>query len=73
MNKIMIKDRSIGPGFPTYVIAEIGFNHEGKVELGLEMIDAAASAGVDAVKFQTFKANRLALESWEHFDLIKHG
>ncbi len=73
MSKLTINKRSIGSGQPAYVIAEIGFNHEGKVELGLEMIEAAATAGVDAVKFQTFKANRLTLESWEHFDLIKHG
>ena len=73
MTHLTINGRSIGPGHPAYVIAEIGFNHEGKVELGLEMIEAAATASVDAVKFQTFKANRLTLESWEHFDLIKHG
>ncbi len=73
MKTIMIRDRAIGHGCPTYVIAEIGFNHEGKVDLGLEMIEAAAAAGVDAVKFQTFKADQLTLKSSEHFELIKHG
>jgi len=37
------------------VIAEIGNNHEGSFDVALEMVDRAAEAGVDAVKFQTFK------------------
>jgi N-acetylneuraminate synthase/N,N'-diacetyllegionaminate synthase len=73
MTSITIDGRAIGPGHPCYVIAEIGFNHEGKVDLALEMIEAAAAAGVDAVKFQTYKAAGLTLESHEHFELIKHG
>jgi len=42
-----------------YVIAEIGCNHNGDVNLAKEMVDAAVHAGVDAVKFQTFKADKL--------------
>ena len=42
------------------VIAEIGNNHEGSFELAQEMIRSAAGTGVDAVKFQTFKASNLA-------------
>ena len=41
------------------IIAEIGNNHEGDFELAKEMIDAAAEAGADAVKFQTITPNRL--------------
>lgn len=42
------------------VIAEAGVNHNGQLALGLDLVDAAAEAGADAVKFQTFSAKRLA-------------
>jgi len=50
--EIKIGDRLVGDGHPTYIIAEIGINHNGDVEIAKQMIDAAAFAGVDAVKFQ---------------------
>ena len=42
----------VGPGNPVYVIAEIGINHNGDLDLALQLIDAAVDAGCDAVKFQ---------------------
>lgn len=44
---------------PVFVIAEAGVNHNGDVGLALELVDVAAAAGADAVKFQTFQADRL--------------
>jgi len=53
MNReIRIGDKLVGDGHPTYIIAEIGINHNGRVEIAKELIKAAAEAGVDAVKFQ---------------------
>jgi len=50
----------IGQGCPVFVIAEAGVNHNGDVGLARQLIDAAISAGADAVKFQTFNAEAIA-------------
>ncbi len=50
--KMKIGNKLVGDGHPTYVIAEIGINHNGDVDIAKQMIDAAVHAGVDAVKFQ---------------------
>ena len=50
--RIRIGDRWVGAGAPVFVIAEIGINHNGSVELAKRLIDGAVLAGVDAVKFQ---------------------
>jgi sialic acid synthase SpsE/sugar phosphate isomerase/epimerase len=52
MPVIRIADRLVGDEHPTFIIAEIGVNHNGILDLALELIDAAAEAGADAVKFQ---------------------
>jgi len=54
MKKVYINQRGIGEGFPVYVIAEIGINHNGDVKLAAETIDAALESGADAVKLQTY-------------------
>jgi N-acetylneuraminate synthase len=52
MTSVGIGERAIGDGEPCFVIAEIGINHNGDPELARQLIDAAAEAGCDAVKFQ---------------------
>ena len=49
---VTIGSRVVGGGRPVYVIAEIGLNHNGDVDLAKRLIDVAADAGADAVKFQ---------------------
>ena len=50
--EIRIGNRMVGDGYPAYVIAEIGINHNGDLGIAKQMIDAAVHAGVEAVKFQ---------------------
>lgn len=51
-NKVKIGSKFIGEGQPVYIIAEIGINHNGSLELAKKLIDGAVYAGCDAVKFQ---------------------
>ena len=57
---IKIRHRMICSVSTPCVIAEIGVNHEGSLEKAKELIELAHTAGADAVKFQTFKAETLA-------------
>jgi len=59
MPVIKIGDRLVGDGTPTYIIAEIGVNHNGILEYAFELIDAAVDAGTDAVKFQKRKLDQI--------------
>ena len=49
---MQIGNKEIGTGNPTYIIAEIGINHNGDLEIAKQLIDTAVTAGCDAVKFQ---------------------
>jgi N-acetylneuraminate synthase/N,N'-diacetyllegionaminate synthase len=72
MNFIKIVDKKIGGDSPTFIIAEIGVNHNGSVELAKEMIDNAKAIGADAVKFQTFKTESLVKKSLkDFFEMVK--
>jgi N-acetylneuraminate synthase len=50
--EIKLGNKTVGDGHPAYIIAEIGINHNGDLNIAKQMIDAAVHAGVDAVKFQ---------------------
>ena len=56
---INITGRKVGPGHPCFIVAEAGVNHNGRLEMARHLVDMAAQAGADAVKFQTFKAEKV--------------
>jgi len=62
MEPFDIDGRPVGPGEPTFVIAEAGSNHNGDLETAKQLIDVAVEAGADAVKFQTFRAEDMYVE-----------
>lgn len=54
-----VGNKFVGEEEPTFIIAEVGSNHDGNLQQAIRLIDIAAEAGVDAVKFQAFKADKL--------------
>lgn len=59
MKEIRLSGRTIGYGHPCFVVAEAGVNHNGDPRLAKRLVDVAVEARADAVKFQTFRAERL--------------
>jgi N-acetylneuraminate synthase len=60
LQQVTLGTRSLRPGSRPYVIAEIGVNHEGDLDLAKTLIDLAKEGGADAAKFQSYKAGRIA-------------
>lgn len=66
MRKIRIEGRRIGDGEPVFVVAEAGINHNGSLDMARRLVDSAADAGCDAVKFQKRSVRAmLAREAYE--------
>ena len=61
MNTFSINNRNINQNNPTYIIAELSCNHNQDIQLAYQLIDAAAEAGADAVKLQTYTADTITL------------
>lgn len=59
MEIVNLAGRLVGPGQPPYVIAEIGSNHNGDLDLAKKLIDSAKACGADAVKFQSWSKSSL--------------
>ena len=57
--RLDVGERKIGPGYPTYVIAEIGNNHQGSLEMAKKLVDEAIAANADCAKFQMRDLNSL--------------
>ena len=72
MKKVVrVQGRAVGAGHPTFLIAEIGTNHNGDLNLALEMVKAAAASGADAVKFQTVCADASYIEGSFAYNVFK--
>jgi len=67
--QLRIGNRRIGDGDPSFVIAEIGNNHNGSYELALQLIDAAAAAGADCAKFQMRDMGQLYVNAGDSNDM----
>ncbi len=63
MNVVHIGDRPVGDGAPVYIVAEAGSNHDRDLAQARRLIEVAAEAGADAVKFQTFLADQIVAET----------
>jgi N,N'-diacetyllegionaminate synthase len=77
MNTIKLGEVEVGAGKPPYIIAEVGSNHNGDMNLCRQLIDEAALAGADAVKFQSWTDKSLIAEeeyanNTEYSDKKKH-
>ncbi|WP_069650359.1 N-acetylneuraminate synthase [Caloranaerobacter ferrireducens] len=66
LNKDLLRDR-------TFIIAEAGVNHNGDLHLAKKLVDAAADAKVDAIKFQTFRADKLVTKKAEKAEYQKQN
>lgn len=64
---MLIGQKVIGSGSQVFVIAEIGINHEGSVSQAEMLIDAAAASGADAVKFQSYRVDRMMIPSKDRY------
>ncbi len=69
--EFMLTDRQVGGNAAPFVVAEISGNHGGDIERAFALIDAAADAGADAVKFQTYEARTLTVDSNDDAFIVK--
>lgn len=73
MKTIRVGRKRIGPGEPVFVIAEAGANHNRSIKTARALIDAAVRAGADAVKFQTYSAEKMYSRYTPAIGYIKKG
>ena len=70
---ISLGSRRLGSGQPCFIAAEIGINHNGDMKLARAMIDAAADAGADAVKFQNYRTENMVIDRKQTYQYISRG
>lgn len=69
-NAFQLGPKMIGPGHSCLIIGEVGSNHNGDLEQAKALIDVAAEAGADAVKFQAYRADKIAAQT--NHPMAKH-
>lgn len=70
---IKINQRRIGPGHPTYIIAEISANHNQDFEQAVKIIKSAGRAGADAIKLQTYRTDTITIDCNNEYFQIGEG
>jgi N-acetylneuraminate synthase/N,N'-diacetyllegionaminate synthase len=73
MQPVRAGTREIGPGRPCFIAVEVGLNHNGDVDLAHRLIDAAADAKVDAVKFQTYRTEDFVTDRTTTYEYVSAG
>jgi pseudaminic acid synthase len=73
MKTIKIADRKIGEKEPTFIVAELSANHLQKYELAVRTIEAAAEAGADAIKLQTYTPDTITINCDNEYFRIRQG
>jgi N,N'-diacetyllegionaminate synthase len=73
MKDLAIANRRVGADHPSFIIAEVGINHNGSIDTALKMIEIAKRAGADAVKFQTFRASEFVGDPNQQFTYRSQG
>jgi len=71
MKEIKIAQKTVGSTRPTFIVAEAGLNHNGKLEIARELVKKAADVGADAVKFQSFHTEDFVSKRSEYYQLFK--
>ncbi len=70
---ITINNHPIGPGYPTYIVAEMSANHNQSFERAIKIIEAAKESGADAVKLQTYTPDTITIDCDNEYFQIKGG
>ena len=73
MTKIKLNNQLIGHGCQPFIIAEAGINHNGEINKALEMIEVAKKTGLNAIKFQTFKASEFIADTTQTYTYKSQG
>ncbi|MDD2969708.1 MAG: pseudaminic acid synthase [Lachnospiraceae bacterium] len=73
MNAVRIKNRLVGEGYPTYIIAEMSANHAGSIERAKEIIRVAKDCGADCIKIQTYTPDTITIDCDNEYFQIQEG